>query len=289
MLKDLGLFIKFKLSTLVLFSAAAGYAIGLGKHPEFHLAFDGARFAFLLIGGFLITGASNGFNQIWERDIDSLMERTKNRPLPSKRMTVKNAYIYAIIMGITGIYILSFHVNYFCGALGFASLLSYVFIYTPLKKISPWASLIGAFPGAVPPLIGWAGATDDLGLEPGVLFLLLFIWQFPHIWAISWVVDDDYKKAGIKLIPSTSGRGMVTSRYIFWSCALLIPATYWPFHISMIDIYSLIAIMVSNLAFLFLSYKLLIDNNTINAKKVMFASFFYLPIVLIIFTISSLF
>ena len=286
MIKDIGLLIKFKLSTLVLLSAAAGYAIGLGKHPDVELAFDGLRFTYLLIGGFFITGGSNAFNQIWEKDTDALMNRTADRPLPSKRMTVNMAYFYAISLTIIGSYILTFHVNYFCGALGIASLVSYVFIYTPLKKISPLASIVGAFPGAVPPLIGWAAATDDLGLEPGVLFLLLFVWQFPHIWAITWVTHDDYSRAGIKLIPSKNGPGTETAHYIFWSCALLIPATFWPYYIEMIDIYSLVAIMISNAGFLYLSYKLLKEHSNKNAKKVMFASFLYLPLVQFVYLIN---
>jgi protoheme IX farnesyltransferase len=149
----------------------------------------------------LVVGSSNAFNQIWERDRDALMHRTKNRPLPAGRMQLGHAWAVAVITGVLGLVAL-FWLNPLTGAFGALSIALYVLLYTPLKAVTPWAVLVGAFPGAIPTMLGWVAATGRFGVEPGVLFALQFVWQFPHFWAIAWMGFDDYARAGYFLLPS---------------------------------------------------------------------------------------
>jgi protoheme IX farnesyltransferase len=159
------------------------------------------EFLVLVIGGMLVVGSSNAFNQIWERDRDALMHRTKNRPLPAGRMQLGHAWAVALITGVLGLVAL-FWLNPLTGAFGALSIALYVLVYTPLKAVTPWAVLVGAFPGAIPTMLGWVAATGRFGIEPGVLFALQFVWQFPHFWAIAWMGFDDYARAGYYLLPS---------------------------------------------------------------------------------------
>ena len=193
-------FSKLRLSFLVVVSALTGYLFLGGS--------SGYEIFLLMIGGMLLTAASNGSNQIWERDLDKLMNRTKKRPLPMNHMSLTEAYLvvaFCLVVGLTMLAML----NWSSFWLGVGAFISYVFIYTPMKRKSPWAVFVGAFPGAIPPMLGAVAATGEFGYVPGILFFVQFCWQFPHFWAIAWVVDADYKAGGFSLLPSKEGKGSV--------------------------------------------------------------------------------
>ena len=272
---------KVRLTISVVFSAVAGYFIA-------SKSFVLIDFSLLLAGGFLVVAASNGFNQIIERQYDKLMKRTSQRPLPSNRMSPKEAYIISLIMLCAGVYLL-FKINLLCGFFGFLSLLLYVLVYTPMKRISSISVLVGAFPGAIPFLIGWIAVTNELNIEALILFSIQFIWQFPHFWAIAWVCDKDYQIAGFKMLPGKKEKS--TAWKIVLYTFFLIPLSILPyFSISgslSISIYSLILVLILGLWFFSKSYILLFDLSDNSAKKLMFASFIYLPLVQIIYVLDS--
>lgn len=196
---DYAAFFKLRLASLVVFSAILGYLIAVD-----HIVWT--DLIWLCIGGFLVTGSSNGYNQIIEKELDKLMDRTKVRPLVTGRMTKPEALVVASTSGLIGVLILWLKLNPLSGLLALISLILYVVIYTPLKQKTPWAVFVGAFPGAIPPMLGWVAATGHFGLEPGLLFATQFMWQFPHFWAIAWKADNDYAKAGFHLLPSKGER-----------------------------------------------------------------------------------
>ena len=185
---------KVGLSLSVVFSSLAGYLLAVEK-------INISILILLAIGGYLMVGASNAFNQIIEKDTDALMKRTMNRPLPAGRMHVSMAMVIAVSFTIVGLAIL-YSINPKSALFGAISIFLYTSIYTPLKAITPLSVFVGAIPGAIPFMLGWVAATNDFGIEPGTLFMLQFFWQFPHFWAIAWNLDDDYKKAGFKMLPS---------------------------------------------------------------------------------------
>ena len=264
------IFTKFRLSFLVILSAFSGYLFAGGS--------DLLEIFYLLLGGTLVTAASNGANQIWERDLDSLMKRTENRPLPRGWMSLKEAYLICIFSLIIGT-ILLLLINWQSAALGFLAFITYVFIYTPMKRVSPWAVLVGAFPGAIPPFLGAIAATDHFGFLPGILFFVQFTWQFPHFWAIAWVLYDDYKLAGFSLLPSKSGRSKASAFQIMAYSLALIPFSLVPWLLGWTG--SLTLYVASGLGILFFlyAYKLFVNCETADARKLMFASFVYLPII----------
>ena len=272
---------KVRLTMSVVFSAVAGYFIA-------SKSFVLIDFSLLLAGGFLVVAASNGFNQIIERQYDKLMTRTSQRPLPSNRMSAKAAYIISLIMLCAGVYLL-FKINLLCGFFGFLSVLLYVLIYTPMKRISSISVLVGAFPGAIPFLLGWIAVTNELNIEALILFSIQFIWQFPHFWAIAWVCDKDYQIAGFKMLPGKKEKS--TAWKIVLYTFFLIPLSILPyFSISgslSISIYSLILVLILGLWFFSKAYILLSDLSDNSAKKLMFASFIYLPLVQIIYVLDS--
>ena len=182
---------KFRLSATVVFSALIGYLLGTAS-PDF------SKILLLILGGILVTGSANALNQILERNYDKLMKRTAIRPLPAGHLTLNQALIFSFIIGIIGLYFLLL-INLQCSFFGLLSILLYVFVYTPLKRDSAISVFIGAFPGAIPVLLGWVAATNDFGLAAGILFAIQFCWQFPHFIAISWILDEEYKKAGFKI------------------------------------------------------------------------------------------
>ena len=264
---------KFRLASLVVFSAAIGY-VAACEHVNW------AHMGWLVLGGFLVTGSSNAFNQILERDIDKLMTRTENRPLPQERMSLNEAILIATISGITGISILWVFMNPLSGILGLLALLLYTAVYTPLKRITPFAVFVGAFPGAIPPLLGCVAATDGFGNIPfigWVMFVGQFMWQFPHFWAIAWVLDDDYKKAGFRMLPSPAGRDKSSAFQVLVYTLFLYPISLLPvmFHFS--GLVSSIIISFCSIYFLFQAYTLYKDCTVEAARKLMFGSFFYLP------------
>lgn len=263
-------FVKFRLASLVIISALSGYL--------FVGASDGLEIFYLLFGGFLVTAASNGSNQIWERELDILMNRTGKRPLPLGNMTVNHGLFVVAICLLPGLWML-YQLNLGSMLLGLAAFVSYVFIYTPMKRISSWAVFVGAFPGAIPPMLGAVAGSDSFGLIPGVLFFVQFVWQFPHFWAIAWVLYDDYKQGGFSLLPSKSGRSKASAYQIAAYSFALIPFTLLPWLMGWCGTTTLIVGGILSVLFFLLSYKLLVTQETKDAKKLMFASFVYLPII----------
>ena len=264
------IFTKFRLSFLVILSALSGYLFAGGT--------DLLEIFYLLLGGTLVTAASNGANQIWERDLDSLMKRTENRPLPRGWMSLKEAYLICIFSLIIGT-ILLLLINWQSAALGFLAFVTYVFIYTPMKRVSPWAVLVGAFPGAIPPFLGAIAATDHFGFLPGILFFVQFTWQFPHFWAIAWVLYDDYKLAGFSLLPSKSGRSKASAFQIMAYSLALIPFSLVPWLLGWTGSLTLYVAAGLGILFFLYAYKLFVNCETADARKLMFASFVYLPII----------
>ena len=268
------IFTKFRLSFLVILSALSGYLFAGGT--------DLLEIFYLLLGGTLVTAASNGANQIWERDLDSLMKRTENRPLPRGWMSLKEAYLICIFSLIIGT-ILLLLINWQSAALGFLAFITYVFIYTPMKRVSPWAVLVGAFPGAIPPFLGAIAATDHFGFLPGILFFVQFTWQFPHFWAIAWVLYDDYKLAGFSLLPSKSGRSKASAFQIMAYSLALIPFSLVPWLLGWTGSLTLYVAAGLGILFFLYAYRLFINCETADARKLMFASFVYLPIIQFIY------
>jgi protoheme IX farnesyltransferase len=274
--KDYATFIKLRLASLVVFSAVISYAISAKGNINW------LTLSMLTLGGFLVTGASNGFNQIIERHLDKLMHRTQNRPLPQGRMSVNEAFWLATIMGGAGILILTVYTNVMSGILGLAALILYTVVYTPLKQKTPFAVFVGAFPGAIPPLLGHVAGTAGFGeiqFTGLVLFFVQFMWQFPHFWAIAWVMDEDYKRAGFKMLPSPGGRDTASAFQVlvytlFLTIISLAPTLY--------GISGTVALITNILCGAFFSWQAiqLYKNCSVEAaRKLMFGSFFYLPIV----------
>lgn len=272
-MRDYAAFFKLRLASLVVFSAALGYLIAADT-------INWLNFTILCFGGFLVTGSSNGFNQIIEVELDRLMERTKNRPIVTGRMTKKEAFIVASIAGLVGILIL-FYLNPLSGILGILALFLYVAIYTPLKQITPWAVFVGAFPGAIPPMLGFVAYTGKFGLEPGLLFALQFMWQFPHFWAIAWKADEDYKKAGFRLLPSPGGKDQSSAFLILLYCLFMVMVSLLPLAFGLVGAVSSIFILAAGVLMVWPSIQLFRKKTDKAATKVMFASFIYVPIVLL--------
>jgi protoheme IX farnesyltransferase len=239
----------------------------------------------LVIGGFFVTGSSNGFNQIMERDIDSLMDRTKNRPIPAGRMSIKEAAWISTVYGILGIALLWFGLNPLSGILGALALFIYVFIYTPLKKHGPIAVFAGAFPGAVPPMLGYVAESGQFGLIAGLLFAVQFAWQFPHFWSIAWKVNEDYNKANYFLLP-TKVKDKTSSLIIVVSSILLIPVSLLPMMLGIGGPIAVAVVVVSGIAILYYSIRLHLGHEEKMASRLMFSTFFYLPIVQLAYLMS---
>tara|TARA_Y100001954_G_scaffold237100_1_gene299733 strand:- start:1757 stop:2557 length:801 start_codon:yes stop_codon:yes gene_type:complete len=245
----------------------------------------------LTVGGYLLTGASNGLNQIFERKSDGLMERTKNRPLPSGRMTVKQAIFWIILAGIIGLGCL-YQLNKIAAFLGFIAMVLYAFVYTPMKSKSSLCVFIGAIPGALPPMIGYVAATGDFGIEPGVLFAVQFIWQFPHFWAIAWLANEDYKKVGYKMLPYGEEKSDRTAQTILLYTLFCIPVSMLPWampnNAPMVGTHALVVAILCGLGFTWFALQLNIHKTNEAAKSLMYASFVYLPMVQIIYILDKI-
>jgi len=263
-------FTKFRLTFSVVLSALSGYLFNGGQ--------SWSDVLLLSIGGILVTAASNGSNQIWEQETDKLMKRTKNRPLPSGNMSLLEAYIVVVCSLIIGLSLLIM-LNIPSAILGFSAYVSYVFIYTPLKRITSWAVLAGAFPGAIPPMLGAIAASGAFSLVPGVLFFIQFIWQFPHFWAIAWMSYEDYDAGGFSLLPSKTGRSKNSALLIVFYSLFLIPLSLIPWVLDWTGGISLFVATVLGGLFYMTAYRLYQTCDTKDAKKLMFASIIYLPII----------
>ncbi len=273
--RDYAQFLKLRLAALVVLSAAFSFVIG--SHQV-----NWNKMLLLILGGFLVTGSSNGFNQIIERNLDKLMHRTHMRPLPQDRMTLIESFILAMIMGITGICILWIFMNPMSGILGLTALLLYTLVYTPLKRVTPFAVFVGAIPGAIPPLLGYVASTSGFGeitFQAWILFAVQFMWQFPHFWAIAWVLDDDYKKAGFRMLPSLGGRDKSSAFQVLVYTLFLLPISLLPVMFHMSGIVSAFIILVCGIFFTYQAYTLYKECTVEAARKLMFGSFIYLPVV----------
>jgi len=278
-IKSYILFTKFRLSALVIISALSGYLFA-GGHDSYQIFL-------LLVGGLLVTAASNGSNQIWERDLDKLMKRTEKRPLPEGNMSLKEAYTIVIVCLLIGTFML-YQINLYSALLGVGAYVSYVFFYTPLKRVTPWAVFVGAFPGAIPPMLGAVAASGKFDVVAGVLFFVQFIWQFPHFWAIAWVVFDDYKAGGFALLPSKLGKSKNSAFQIAIYSFILIPFSLLPWLLGWTGVVSLVIATLLGLLFFLQSYKLLMTCDDKDARKLMFASFFYLPIIQFLYVFDKI-
>lgn len=244
----------------------------------------------LCIGGFLVTGAANGFNQVIETNLDKLMNRTMNRPLPLAILQRGESLVFCIITGLTGVLILWFFLNLLSAVLGLLSILLYAWAYTPMKRKSPFSVMVGAIPGAMPTLIGAVAASSGYGnisYYAFILFFIQFMWQFPHFWAIAWVSHDDYQKAGFFMLPSLGGRDQSSGFQILVYTLFLIPVSIIPFAFQFTGPYTTILIFILGIWFFMLAYKVYKTCSIEAARKLMFASFIYLPLVQIILLIGT--
>jgi heme o synthase len=273
--------LKFRLSFLVAFSCAFGYILGSS-------AFEVKSLIMLFIGGFLLSGASVIVNQILEKDLDALMTRTMNRPLPTSRLSNQEAAIFCVICLLVGAAILWVYTNPLTTALSLVSMILYSFVYTPLKRVGPIAVFVGAIPGALPPLLGWTAATGSISHEALIIFGIQFIWQFPHFWAIAWVADDDYKKAGFKLLPYGGQKDLNTAIQIMIYTMCLIPLGMLPATFGITGINSAIVATVCGVLFFAQTFSLMRSGDRRSALKIMFGSFLYLPIVQIAYLLDKI-
>jgi heme o synthase len=275
--KDYFQLIKFTLSFLVVFSTVVSYLLVPG------VKFNLLSVLLLFAGGLLITGSANTINQVAEKNTDALMKRTAGRPVASGRMSAGEATAFAIISGALGVFIMWWWFNMESALIGLFSLFLYGFVYTPLKKINSVAVLVGAFPGALPCLIGWvAGFGHDTPIAwtgGWVLFAVQFLWQFPHFWAIAWVAHQDYSKAGFKLLPSDKGPTKFTALQTIIYSAVMVPVGMLPMLTGISGITSMWIVLGCNLWMVYASIKLYIKMDVASARKVMFSSYFYLAIV----------
>jgi heme o synthase len=241
----------------------------------------------LFIGGFLLSGASVIVNQIIEKDLDKLMSRTMGRPLPTGRLTVQESLTFSVICLVAGLGILMVYTNILTALLSLLSMILYSFLYTPLKRVGPIAVFVGAIPGALPPLLGWTAATGVITHEALIIFGIQFIWQFPHFWAIAWVADDDYKKAGFKLLPSGGQKDLNTAIQIMIYTMCLIPLGLLPAAFGITGTMSAIVATVCGVLFFAQTFSLMRSGDRRSALKIMFGSFLYLPIVQIAYLLDK--
>jgi protoheme IX farnesyltransferase len=266
---------KFRLGALVVFSALITY-FTIASHV------DWIKVLALAVGGFLVTGAANGFNQIIEKDLDRLMERTKTRPLPLQVLGTGEAMVFCAIAGIGGTIILWIYTNPLAGILGFISIVLYALLYTPLKQRTPFAVFVGAFPGALPTLIGGVAATDGFGQVTFfalLLFLIQFVWQFPHFWALAWFNDEDYARANFYLLPSQGGKDNFSKFQVLVYSMFLLVTSIFPFVFHFVGILSTIACILCGMALLLQAYNFYRLPTDKNAKRLFFVTLVYLPVV----------
>ena len=274
--------IKYRLSLSVVLSSVCSYLIAFD-------IFSLITFSLLVIGGFFVVGASNGFNQVIERRRDALMIRTSSRPIPSGEMTVNKALIICVTLGILGLSML-YLINFRTALFGLVSMIIYLSLYTPLKTLTPLSVFFGAIPGAIPFMLGWVAVTNRFSIETGILFMIQFFWQFPHFWAIGWVSHDDYKNAGFKMLPSGKRDNATAFQIVFYSIWMIIVSSLPYFNFTgklSIGTYSLILILISGLIMLYQALKLMRYKDKQNAIRLMYVSIFYLSFIQIIFVIDK--
>ncbi len=278
MLRNFTEITKFRLSISVVFSSVAGYLLGADS-TDFFVLF------LLCVGGYCMVGASNVFNQIVERDLDALMDRTKNRPLPAGRMSVRAAFILASVLTVLGIGVL-YSINPITAMFGAVSIFMYVSLYTPLKTRTPLSVFVGAFPGAIPFMLGWVAASGTFGIEPGTLFMIQFFWQFPHFWAIGWFLFEDYKKGGFYMLPNgkrDKGTALQVVLYCVWTIlASLIPVLGVTGKLYLTPV-SGVLIGLIGLGLLYYALRLYWQQTAKSAKELMLASVSYITLLQVIY------
>jgi len=274
---------KIRLSVSVVFSSIAGYLLGVEK-------VDYMILLLLAFGGYFMVGASNAFNQIIEKDLDALMDRTKNRPIPAGRMSVNTAFAIATVFTISGIAIL-YTINPRTAMYGAISIFLYTCVYTPLKTKTPLAVFVGAIPGAIPFMLGWVAARNDFGIEPGTLFAIQFLWQFPHFWAIGWFLYEDYKKAGFFMLPTgkqDKGTAVQIITYTIWTVlASIVPVFGFTGDLSL-SIVGAIVVFALGLFMLYHAFELFKERTEKSAKRLMLASVSYITLLQIIYIIDKI-
>jgi protoheme IX farnesyltransferase len=287
--KDYLQLVKLSLSIMVVFSSVISYLLA----PKV-VEFDWWMIFLLFAGGMLVTGSANAINQVVEKDTDAMMKRTAKRPVAAGRMSTQEAWAFAILAGAMGVFILGNYFNWLAAGLAAFSLFLYAFIYTPLKKVNSIAVLMGAIPGALPCLIGWAAGDDKLSVGGWVLFAIQFFWQFPHFWAIAWIAHTDYSRVGFKLLPAEKGPTKFTALQTVIYSTLLLPVTLLPWFIgiceyrSVAGIIGLILVVLANLFMIMRSVNLYLKMDIPAARKVMFGSYLYLPVVLLALLMSKI-
>lgn len=270
------------LSLSVVFSSLAGYLLGADT-------IDYKVLVLLAFGGYFMVGASNVFNQIIEKDLDALMERTKNRPIPSGRLSVKAAFILACVLTVLGIGIL-YSINKQTAMFGAISIFLYTSAYTPLKTKTPLSVFVGAIPGAIPFMLGWVAATNDFGIEPGTLFMLQFFWQFPHFWAIGWFLHDDYQKAGFNLLPTgkrDKGTAMQAILYTIWTIIVSIIPVFGFTGKLQLTIVGAIVVFLVGLVMLHYAFQLFKKMTVKAARQLMLASVIYITVIQIVYVLDK--
>jgi heme o synthase len=269
--------VKFSLSFMVVFSAVVSYLLA----PKV-VEYNWTMIMLLFTAGFLVTGSANAVNQVVEKDTDALMKRTAKRPIASGRMTTNEGWAFAIIAGIAGVFILAYFFNLLSAGTAAVSWFIYAFMYTPLKRISAVSVLVGAVPGALPCLIGWAAGQDELSAGGWILFAIQFFWQFPHFWAIAWIAHSDYSKAGFKLMPSTQGPTKYSAIQSVIYSLVLVPVGVLPYLMRMSGITSFWILLVANVFMVWLCVRLYRKMTVQAARSVMFGSYIYLAVVLLV-------
>ena len=273
---------KVRLALSVVFSTLAGYILAADKIQVLEMFL-------LLIGGYCMVGASNSFNQIIEKDKDALMNRTKNRPLPTKKITSSNAFWISVFLTIAGLGIL-YTINYKTAFFAGLSVFIYTCIYTPLKSITPLSVFVGAIPGAIPFMLGWVAATNKFGIEPGTLFMIQFFWQFPHFWALGWMLDDDYKKAGFNMLP-TGQRDKKTAIQIILYVLWMIIISVFPYSgltgSLTLSFYGVIIVLFVGIIMLFFAINLYNRMDINSAKNLFLYTIFYLTSIQLVYIIDK--
>jgi protoheme IX farnesyltransferase len=273
---------KARLAISVVFSSVAGYLLA-------PVTFDIVSLLLLAFGGYCMVGASNAYNQIIEKDLDALMNRTKNRPIPSGRMSVNKALTIAVLLTVIGLIAL-YYLNAKTAMFGAISIFLYTSVYTPLKTKTPLAVFVGAFPGAIPVMVGWVAATTEFGIEPGTLFMILFFWQFPHFWALGWMLDDDYKKGGFKMLPTgkkDTGTALQIIMYTIWMIVISVIPAFGITGDLFLSIPAAIIVFLMGVVMLVFAFGLYQKRDNPAARKLMLASVSYITLMQIVYVVDK--
>ena len=275
---------KFRLTLSVVFSSFISYFLGASEINYIELFY-------LIAGGILIVGSSNIFNQVIERDLDKLMKRTQNRPLPKEEITPRTALFLAILSAVIGL-LFMYLINLKVAILAATSIFLYTAIYTPMKLVSPLSVFVGAIPGAFPFMIGWVAATNDIGIEALTLFLMQFFWQFPHFWSIGWSQNSDYEKAGFKMLPTGKKDKSTSAQILFYSIWAVLVSIVPFFGITgelRLSVIGVIVVIALGGLLIYKSYVLFLDGKNDNAKKLMLTSVIYLTFIQLTFLFDKIF